>query len=58
MSQAEARTQAESSQANSALARFLPTGIFAQLRGLDWLDWFAIVGLIAITARLYYAFWR
>lgn len=58
MSQAEAQKQVESYPANSTLRRFSPTDISALLRGLDWLDWFAIAGLIEIIGRLYYAFWR
>ena len=32
--------------------------ISALLRGLDWLDWFAVIGFLALIARVYYVFWR
>jgi hypothetical protein len=58
MSQVEAKTQPELFREGSSSRRFAPTGIVAKLQGLDWLDWFAVIGVVAISARLYYDFWR
>jgi hypothetical protein len=58
MDRSEARTQAGWFREDSALKRFWPTDIVALLEGLDWLDWFAILGFFAVVAQAYYAFWR